>query len=1006
MAILSVFGSALTVHASLIHRYSFTSDASDAVGGANGTVNGGVTISGGQAIFNGTNGYVSLPPNLLTNLDSVTFELWMTDNGSLTWSRVFDFGNSSGGNGTRFMCLIPHDGVDNSFEGAFSLNGGPPSQNGQVVTTPLLSTGDERQVVFTVDANSHTAKLYVNGVQAGVNSNFTLTPAMLGATANDWLGRSQFSSDGAAQWFTGSMDEFRIHDAALSALQAAVDAAAGPDNVVTNAGPLQMLALNISTNMNFGGLQNATVTGNFANVAKVDLSSLPDLSITSSAPGVVSVAYASGTWTLSALTNGMATLTAAYQSMSTNLTVTVVSGTIATTIAGLPVYTDHLVNGFQDWSYGAHNLGNVSPVHSGGRSISVSETPGQNISFYHPFDTSPYASFSFWANGGAAGGQVLLVQALLNEVAQPQIYRLIPLSANIWQQYNIPLAALGAGDKTNFDRMLITLSGGGTSGTYYLDDIQFGAAPAPAVTHISVNATQIVRTVDARMFGLNTGIWDSDFSSAQTTALLMEMGALTLRFPGGSLSDDYHWATDTTDANTWTWANSFGNFAQIAANLGAQAIITVNYGTGTSNEAAGWVRSSNVTNHFGFRYWEIGNECYGGWETDSNSYPHDPYTYATLAANFILQMKAADPSIKIGVPVSAGESGYSNGYTNHPAYNPRTGQTNYGWTPVALTTFKSLGVTPDFLICHFYPESGGDESDPLLLQSSFGSPWRAIAAGFRQQISDYLGPAGTNIELLVTENNSCSGPQGRQSTSLVNALYYADSLSQLMQSEFNSLVWWDLRNGTDLGGNMDATLYGWRTNGDLGMIYGLTNRYPEYYAAKLMRYFTGPGDTVVNAASDYLLLSAYAVLRTNGNLTLLVINKDTGNDFTGQVALNSFIPNSTATVQAYAIPQDDAAKTGIGWQDILTTNVTFASTNFSYSFSPLSLTLFTLIPQARFAQPVLSGGTNLVMSWTGGGILESATDVTGPWETVTNAASPYTNAIKPSVAQLFFRVKQ
>src|SRR6266571_124323 len=31
--------------------------------------------------------------------------------------------------------------------------------------------------------------------------------------------------------------------------------------------------------------------------------------------------------------------------------------------ANLPLYIDHLVNGFQDWSWGARNLANTSPVH-------------------------------------------------------------------------------------------------------------------------------------------------------------------------------------------------------------------------------------------------------------------------------------------------------------------------------------------------------------------------------------------------------------------------------------------------------------------------------------------------------------------------------------------------------------------------------------------------------------------------------------------------------------------
>ncbi len=116
------------------------------------------------------------------------------------------------------------------------------------------------------------------------------------------------------------------------------------------------------------------------------------------------------------------------------------------------------------------------------------------------------------------------------------------------------------------------------------------------------------------------------------------------------------------------------------------------------------MRSANVTNRLGFKYWEIGNECYGTWETDSNLYPHDPYTYATRAASYYTQMKAADPTIKIGVVATPGEDSSSNGYTSHPAVNPRTGQVHYGWVPVMLSTLKAQGITPDFMVHHRYPE--------------------------------------------------------------------------------------------------------------------------------------------------------------------------------------------------------------------------------------------------------------------------------------------------------------
>src|SRR5438876_3211349 len=84
--------------------------------------------------------------------------------------------------------------------------------------------------------------------------------------------------------------------------------------------------------------------------------------------------------------------------------------------ASLPLYTDHLVNGFQDWSWGARNLANTVPVHSGANSASLSGTAWNvALSLNHSgFDTTPYLNLSFWANGGAGGGQILHVYVHAN----------------------------------------------------------------------------------------------------------------------------------------------------------------------------------------------------------------------------------------------------------------------------------------------------------------------------------------------------------------------------------------------------------------------------------------------------------------------------------------------------------------------------------------------------------------------------------------------------------------
>src|SRR6266545_6678531 len=609
--------------------------------------------------------------------------------------------------------------------------------------------------------------------------------------------------------------------------------------------------------------------------------------------------------------------------------------------ADQPIYADSLASGWQNWSWATVNAANTSPVHSGISSFSVSAAAWQAIYLHHDaFATAPYTELVFWIHGGSAGGQLLSVQALLGGSPQPPV-ALPALAANTWQKITIPLGSLGVADKPNMDGFWIQDRSGTPSPPFYVDDRGFTAVPPPAVVNVTVDATHAIRTIDTRHFGLNAAVWDAAFDTPTTIGLLTEMGNRTLRFPGGSLSDDYHWQSNTTSTNTWTWATSFDAFAHVATATAADVFITVNYGSGTATEAAEWVRYANVTKGYGVGYWEIGNENYGGWETDQNVRPHDPSTYATRFKDYHDRMKAVDPTIKIGAVAITGEDSYAN-YTDHPATNPRTGQSHNGWTPVMLTTLKTLGVTPDFLIYHKYAQNAGQESDALLLQSS--RTWIGDAADLRRQWTDYLGAAGTNIELICTENNSISSGPGKQTTSLVNGLFRADSFGQILQTEFNALIWWDLRNGQDPNNNNSASLYGWRQYGDYGVVSGTNDRYPTFYVGKLLKFFARGGDRVVPASSDYSLLGAYATRRADGSLSVLVINKSAANALNANLALAGYAPDSNAVVYSYGIPQDDAARTGIGSANIGQTNWTGAGTNFSFSFAPYSATVLALQP--------------------------------------------------------------
>ena len=190
--------------------------------------------------------------------------------------------------------------------------------------------------------------------------------------------------------------------------------------------------------------------------------------------------------------------------------VVLASKTLAQT--ALPVYDDGLQNGFQDWYWVSHSLVNTSPVHSGVYSISVKATNWQGLYLHHAaFDTSPYASLSFWINGGTNGGQRLQVQALLGKSNPPaDVYYRFTLLPATWQQINVPLAALGVADRTNCTGFWIQLTANSPSDTFYVDDIQFNAKPTATPATLNTNTvttiTSTTNTTGAPVVGEGTNL--------------------------------------------------------------------------------------------------------------------------------------------------------------------------------------------------------------------------------------------------------------------------------------------------------------------------------------------------------------------------------------------------------------------------------------------------------------------------------------------------------------------
>jgi hypothetical protein len=659
------------------------------------------------------------------------------------------------------------------------------------------------------------------------------------------------------------------------------------------------------------------------------------------------------------------------------------------------IYDDAIENYWQDYSWAAVNFANTSPVHSGSDSISVVDTTSSYEALYlhhDPQSTVPYASLRFWICVPTNGGTPVQVAATRSGNAQALV---LPagLAQNAWTQVTIPLANLGVANVADFDGFWIQNITGGPL-TFYVDDISLVAALPPAQVVINVNAASAIRTLDARLYGVNTDVWDNQLGTPATVSLLGAMGAEYLRFPGGSMADDYNWQTNRTGSTGYHWFSNIATFAPLASSLGAQACITVNYGSGTPEQASAFVAwcNASATNTtalgtdsmgrnwqtagywaamrgasplatddgynflriahpapFAFAYWEVGNENYGAWENDLHGaigsglsgVAYDPYTYAQSFAVFFAKMHAVDPTIHIGAPAVPGEDSY--GVGTHAVANPNEGgSTHTGWTPVLLATLKTLGVTPQFLVDHIYPQEPGAETDSVLLQASSTAP--SDAANLRAMITNYFGSGGSAIELQMTELNSVSYNPGKQSVSLVNGLFLADTIGQTSGTEFNSCMWWNLRNGSDSTQNNSASLYGWRLFGDYGMLATgdrsdtpLNTPYPSYYAAKLLTHWARGGDTIVSASSNYYLVSAYAARLANGNLALLVINKDPSSDFTAQIALANFLPGSvTASMYSYG-KANDLANADLTSSTVSNVGATLTATFPSYSMSVIVL---------------------------------------------------------------------
>ncbi len=167
----------------------------------------------GNAVkLNGSGEHVNLPSGIASGLSGdFTISAWVNPAANTTWSRVFDFGTGT----TANMFLTVSAGAAPRFAITTSGSGGEQQVNG----TGLLPTNAWSHLAVTLTGNTGT--LWVNGTPVATNSAITLRPSNLGATTQNWIGRSQYSDP----TLNATVDDFQIYSRALSGTE--VQALAG-----------------------------------------------------------------------------------------------------------------------------------------------------------------------------------------------------------------------------------------------------------------------------------------------------------------------------------------------------------------------------------------------------------------------------------------------------------------------------------------------------------------------------------------------------------------------------------------------------------------------------------------------------------------------------------------------------------------------------------------------------------------------------------------------------------
>src|SRR4051812_38675526 len=411
---------------------------------------------------------------------------------------------------------------------------------------------------------------------------------------------------------------------------------------------------------------------------------------------------------------------------------------------------------------------------------------------------------------------------------------------------------------------------------------------------------QIAVQASRELWRIPPGVRGFNFWGTRSDAAFMpeyrKIGLNLLRFPPGQAGDQEPVSQELiTDSS------------KVMKAVSGDMVVEVQLRGGTPEQAAKSVRYANAEKKYGARFWEVGNEP-DLYQRRAGEPNFAPAWYNERFLAYAQAMKAEDPSIKLFGPVLSNKLDE--------------------WMRPFIS---ECGDIADGLSWHFY---GGNskQSEAALLAST---------ANFDQQVAKVRGwwkdpatnPKGhtRQVPLLISEYGaSYDSNSPKNLTTPAASVWTADMLGHLVTQQIDLAAYFAL---------WGISFHGvWDNRGKIRPVHATFLLFSQF------------GDRALKAESNQPLLPAYAALRPDGALSLMIVNKDPDPTYRATIDLQGF--SAVAPVRVW---RHDKQTPGTA------SDYAGSLAPLDISISPYSTTMLVIPARSSLPTPLIVAGAGAAL---------------------------------------------